>query len=74
MKWTELQTEFLISVYPDHQTEHIAKVLGFTVHRVYNKAFKLRLKKSKEYLQIHGQRLTGTEGYNYRFKKGHEKA
>lgn len=44
--WSATEVELLREWYPDIPTQDIAALLGISVGKVYNKAFKLRLKKS----------------------------
>ena len=50
MKWTPQQVEWLKELYPDTSNNQIAKLLGRTEPSVLQKAIKLGLKKSQEYM------------------------
>ena len=48
--WTEAERERLMNLYPDTPTPEVARLLGRTVHAVYNQVDKLGLTKSAAYL------------------------
>ena len=50
MKWTQQQVDWLKDLYPDTSNVQIAKLLGRTEPSVLQKAIKLGLKKSPEYM------------------------
>jgi len=73
--WTETELETLKRLYSDTQCSEIAKILNCTLHRIYNKAFPLGLKKSDTFLEsIQSGRLNKltASGVAYRFPKGHK--
>ncbi len=71
MVWTQEELEFLQEHYPDNYTEDIALALERPMRAVYDKARKLGLKKTKEFI-----RSVGKAGCNHpkavasRFQKG----
>lgn len=72
--WTPEILEILKKKYPHQRTEDLAKEFGFSVYSVYNKAYALGLKKSKEYLssKASGILVKGeNRGKEFWFKKGH---
>lgn len=73
-RWTDKDVEKLKNLYPDNRSSEVARILCCGLSRVYNKAFKLGLKKTVEYLNSDNSgRLSGrdTRGLSARFKKGH---
>lgn len=50
MKWTAQQTEWLERLYPDTSNQQIARILGRDLLSIRNKAIKIGLKKSEEYM------------------------
>lgn len=70
-KWTDEEVALLRAEYPDKRAEDIAVRLGMSVRTVYNKAFKLRLKKSRAfYASPEAHRLDGLKGKGTRFLAG----
>jgi len=71
--WTEQEIKFLIDNYSDMATANIATILNRPLGGVNGKAYTLRLKKSKAYmdkiLAIEANRLKEL-GKTYHFKKG----
>ena len=57
-RWTKEEIDKLTAMYPNHNTFEIAQVLGRGLESVQNKAARLRLKKTKEYM-IEKGRETG---------------
>jgi hypothetical protein len=71
-KWTESEIATLTARYPNEKTDVLAKDMGMTVHRVYNKVFALRLKKTPEFLQAEGMERAQSEKFKAsRFNAGH---
>jgi len=71
-KFSQLQLDFIAEYYPMTKTSEIAKIIGVTESSIYNIAFKLRLKKSAEYLrEVHGTRVKEL-GKNTRFAIGNK--
>jgi hypothetical protein len=71
-KFSQLQLDFIAEYYPKTKTAEIAKIIGVSESSIYNIAFKLRLKKSAEYLrEVHGSRVKEV-GMKYRFTKGQQ--
>ena len=74
--WTEAELSQLRLQYPHMPTSLVAKMLGCSVHRAYNKAFALGLKKTPAFLRgplagrIHGGYTPGAR--RNQFPKGHE--
>lgn len=67
--------DLLIMCYADESTKLLAKELGISINQVYRIADKLKLKKSKEYLdnpELSGRGKILEAGKAHRFKKGHE--
>lgn len=69
--WDDEKTQKLINDFPNRKTEDIAAEFGFSYSAVCNKAYSIGLKKSAEFMEKHGNRLTGTLGIEYRFPEGH---
>jgi len=66
--------DLMIMLYPDMPTQDLANELNLPIHKVYRLATKLKLKKSKEYLdnwELSGRGRMIEQGKAYRFKKGH---
>lgn len=71
--WTEEEIETVRQMYSDHSTAEIAEKIGRSITQVYNRAFKLNLHKSTEYMQAERKRsIKALEeaGKISRFKKG----
>jgi hypothetical protein len=69
--WTDDQVRALQSRYPTENTEAIAVDLGIGLRRVYQKAARLGLTKSPEYLATPAAcRTNGRQGVGTRFEKG----
>lgn len=69
-RWTDAEIETLRRLYPDSNTDALAKELGRPVRSVYMMANKFGLKKSKLYMRIvHGSWIMNT-GSETRFKAG----
>jgi len=72
-RWSPQEVALLRELYPHVSSGDIAAQLGTTLHKVYNKANKLGLRKSREYLRTTAAgRLTGndTRGRPYQFQPG----
>lgn len=70
-RWTDAELEILRRNYPHEQTRLIAQQLGRTESTTYQKALKLGLHKSAEYLASPAAcRLDGKIGSAHRFHKG----
>lgn len=74
--WTPDKIEELKVIYPNKRTDDIAKHFGFSKYAIYNMAYALKLKKSKEFLSSKesGRLVKGctrSEGVRHQFKKGH---
>ena len=48
--WSDKDLNKLIELYPNMQSIEVAKIFNCGIHRIYNKAFSLGLKKSQAYL------------------------
>jgi hypothetical protein len=71
-KWTESEIATLMARYPNEKTDVLAKDMGMTVHRVYNKAFALQLKKTPEFMRTEGIIRSQSEKFKAsRFNAGH---
>lgn len=71
--WTDKEIKFITENYSDMNTADIATILNRPMGGVYNKAYIMGLKKSKEYLAIMLERESkklAEFGKNYQFKKG----
>jgi hypothetical protein len=69
--WTKSQLATLRREYPNRQTKLIAEKIGHSVSSTYQKALKLGLHKSAEYLASPASgRLDGKIGSAHRFHKG----
>ena len=69
--WTDDQVEILRARYPFEKTELIADSLGMNLRHVYQKANRLGLHKSPEYLATPASgRTNGRQGVGTRFEKG----
>lgn len=76
-RWTMAELELLQRNYPDSRTDELAAVLGRSLTTVYQKAIKLGLRKSDEYLASPAAcrlRRGDNVGAAFRFPKGHEPA
>ena len=72
--WTESEIEELKKLYPNNYSVDIAKHFGVDVRKVYSIAFRLRLKKSTEFLKAELARQAfriKEEGKKFHFKPGH---
>lgn len=72
--WTEAEIELLRGNYADSRTEDLAAALGLSLTAVYQKAIKLGLRKSDEYLASPAAcrlRRGDNVGAGHRFRKGH---
>lgn len=49
--WTPERIEELKKLYPNKKSKDIAKHFGFSIYAIYNMAYALKLKKSKEFLR-----------------------
>lgn len=73
--WSDKDLNKLIELYPNMQSIEVAKIFNCGIHRIYNKAFSLGLKKSQAYLNSEesGRMAKGdTRGLGSRFPKGHK--
>jgi hypothetical protein len=69
-KFSQLQLDFITEYYPQMKTAEIAKIIGVSESSIYNLAFRLRLKKSPEYLsEVHGS-VIKEAGKKFRYTKG----
>jgi len=72
-KWTQKETDDLRMHYPDTPTAKLAKRYQCNTSAVYNKAYRLHLKKSNAYrVSQESGRLTNKSGHATRFAKGHQ--
>jgi hypothetical protein len=70
--WTTAMTTILIKRYPNEPSLTIANDLGIKLHCVYQKARRLDLKKSAEFLASpQSGRTDGQRGNSSRFQAGH---
>ena len=70
--WTAREVALVCELYPHKPTADIARLLGRTVTTVYQRAHKLGLHKSAEYLASPAAcRTNGRQGMGTRFPKGH---
>lgn len=72
-KWTDEQIELLVKHYPAMPMPELKVLLNASEHRIYNKAFSLKLKRSDEFMESnHACRLRRGDnvGAEHRFKKG----
>jgi hypothetical protein len=72
---TDHINDLLIMCYADEDTKQLAKELGISINRVYQKANKLKLKKSKEYLdnwKLSGRGRMIENGKPHQYKVGHK--
>lgn len=72
--FTDTDIDLIRELYPSVKTEELAAKMDRSVTSVYNKAFSLGLKKSKEFLKTEasGRILRqDNRGRRYQFKKGH---
>ena len=67
--WTEKEAKLLAKIYADALTSDLAKRFNCTIKQIYNKAKRLDLKKSDDYLKTHGGRIIHTNVAT-QFKKG----
>lgn len=61
--WTSAKKEKLKAIYPNMTNEEIAKELGSTASAVDGMAFKLKLRKSKEFMFEHSSKGFYTKGH-----------
>jgi hypothetical protein len=67
--WTSEDIDKLVELYPTTKSEDLCRIFNFPLHRIYNKAHQLGIKKTDEYLSVNGGRLK--EGnQKSQFKKG----
>ena len=72
---TNLIEDMLIMCYADEDTKELAKELGIPIEKIYRIADKLKLRKSKEYLdnwRLSGRGRMIEAGKAHRFTKGHK--
>ncbi|MFH0757349.1 MAG: HNH endonuclease signature motif containing protein [Bacteroidota bacterium] len=69
--WTQEEDRYLLKHYRDDDTKEICRVLNRSKCGVYGRSYFLGLNKSEEGKRKYGCYLTGTEGTQYRFQKGH---
>jgi len=72
--WTAAEIELVRELYPDTLTSKIAKRIKRPTHSVYNKAFKLGLKKSAAFMagpEARRLRADNSGGIPFRYPKGH---
>lgn len=68
--WTEAEAAELQALYPNTPSATLAERFHCPVHAVHNKAGRMGLKKSDEFLRVHCRRLDGVVGTQTRFAKG----
>jgi hypothetical protein len=67
--WTKQEVDIFVKIYPHTITNEMAVQFNCTMSQVYNKATKLELKKTPEYLAINGGRIKESN-INTQFRKG----
>ena len=71
--WTNGKVEKLKELYPNMLNRDIAKKLGFSLKSIQCKAFRLGLKKTKEFIAMTGVMSSNNpQTIATRFKKGHQ--
>ena len=71
--WTDAMVETLTKRYPHESSLTLAKEFGINTSRVYQKAARMGLKKTTEFLSSkESGRTDGKRGGNSRFKPGHQ--
>lgn len=71
--WTDAEIGLLTLLYPDKTTATIATLINKSVQQIYDKARKLGIKKSAEFMASPASgRTAGQHGQSHRFTKGHE--
>lgn len=71
--WLPGELDLLRKMYPDTPTQRIATLTGHSLRSVYHQAHKQGLKKTPEFLRLHGGRLNNDgRGKASRFKPGQE--
>jgi hypothetical protein len=68
--WTAEEAALLIELYSDTTTADLVRIIGRGERQIYMQAQNFGLKKTKEYLKVHGGRLGKGHGINTRFRKG----
>jgi HNH endonuclease len=72
VQWTPEQVAMLYARYPHESSVVLANEMGIKLHRIYAKVNKLGISKTEAYLNSPAAgRLTGGQGYSYRYPKGH---
>jgi hypothetical protein len=67
--WTTEEVDIFVKIYPHTITNEMAVQFNCTMSQVYNKATKLELKKTPEYLAINGGRIKESNIHT-QFRKG----
>jgi len=72
--WTEEETNLFKELYPNMFAQEVANLFNCSVRSVYNLAFNMKIKKSKEWMQQELQRQAirlKFAGKEFKFKPGH---
>jgi Mor family transcriptional regulator len=69
-RWTQKDIDTLTKLYPNTSTQELCKLLDRKIYALYGQVFKLKLKKSPEYLKEHV--YTIQPSVQHQFVKGHK--
>ena len=69
-RWTQKDIDTLTKLYPNTSTQELCKLLDRKIYALYGQVFKLKLKKSPEYLKEHVHTIKPS--VQHQFVKGHK--
>ena len=69
-RWTQKEMDILTQMYPNTSTKELCKLLERNIYAVYGQVFKMKLKKSPEYLKEHIYTIVPNK--KTQFTKGHK--
>jgi Mor family transcriptional regulator len=69
-RWTQKDIDTLTKLYPNTSTQELCKLLDRKIYALYGQVFKLKLKKSPEYLKEHVYTIQPNK--QTQFVKGHK--
>jgi Mor family transcriptional regulator len=69
-RWTQKDIDTLTELYPNTSTKELCKLLDRKIYALYGQVFKMKLKKSPEYLKKHVHTIKPS--VQHQFAKGHK--
>ena len=69
-RWTQKDIDTLTELYPNTSTQELCKLLDRKIYALYGQVFKMKLKKSPEYLKEHVHTIKPS--VQHQFVKGHK--